>query len=104
MKRLFRALFAAGSSRAVPPVVIGFFLLVYIGIAFFTDETLITLMALTRKIPLLAVVLALIPLNSAFRLVRETISFLRTRRAMSGKTREGMGEMFDEAVELPVPA
>ncbi len=104
MKRLFRALFAAGSSRAVPPLVIGFFFLLYIGIAFFTDETLITLMAFTRKSVILAALLALIPLNSAFRLVRETIRFLKMRRAMSGKTKEGVAEMFDEVVELSVSA
>src|SRR6185369_2876829 len=62
MTRLFRALLAAGASRAVPPVVIGFFFLLYIGIAFFTDETLITLMAFTRKSLFLTVLLALIPL------------------------------------------
>jgi hypothetical protein len=104
MKRLFRALFAAGSSRAVPPVVIGFFFLLYVGIAFFTDETLITLMAFTRKSLILAILLALIPLNYAFRLVRETISFLKMRRAMSGKIKEGVAEMFDEVVEISVSA
>jgi hypothetical protein len=104
MKRLFRALFAAGSSRAVPPVVIGFFFLLYIGIAFFTDETLITLMAFTRKSLILAVLLALIPLNSAFRLVHEPIGFLRMRSAMSGKTKEGVVGIFDEVVEMPVSA
>ncbi len=104
MKRLFRALFAAGSSRAVPPVVIGFFFLLYIGIAFFTDETLITLMTFTRKSLILAVLLALIPLNSVFRLVRETIRFLRMRSALSGKTKEGVEEMFDEVVEIAVSA
>ncbi|MGB9081808.1 MAG: hypothetical protein WCD00_10960 [Desulfuromonadaceae bacterium] len=104
MKRLARALFAAGSSRAVPPLVIGFFFLLYIGIAFFTDETLITLMFFTRKSLILAVLLALIPLNSAFRLVRETIRFLRMRRVMSGKTKEGVAELFDEVVEISVSA
>lgn len=104
MKRLFLALYAAGSSRAVPPVVIGFFFLLYIGIAFFTDETLITLMAFTRKSSILAVLLALIPLNSAFRVVRETIRFLRMHSAMSGKTKEGVVEMFDEVVEISASA
>jgi hypothetical protein len=102
MKRLFRALFAAGSSRAVAPVIIGLFFLLYLGIAFFTDETLITLMAFTRNSLILSALLALIPLNSALRLVRETLRFLAKRRAMSGKTGEGATEMFDETVELPV--
>lgn len=100
MKRLFRIPFAAVSSRAVPPVVIGLFFLLYIGIAFFTDESLITLMAFTRKSLFLAALLALIPLNSAFRLVRETIRFLKIRSAMSGKAEDGMAEIFDEVVEL----
>ena len=101
MKRLLRAIFAAGSSRAVPPVVIGFFFLLYIGIAFFTDETLITLMAFTRKSLILAALLALIPLNSAFRIVRETVRQLAMRRALTGKPTDRMSELFDETVELP---
>jgi hypothetical protein len=104
MKRLFRALFAAGSSRVVAPVIIGIFFLLYIAIAFFTDETLITLMAFTRKSLILAVLLALIPVNSACRLVRETIRFLGMHRAISGKAAEGVAEMCDEVVELPVSA
>ena len=104
MKRLFRVLFAAASSRAVPPVVIGLFFLFYIGIAFFTDETLITLMAFTRKSMILAALLALIPLNRALRLVGETVRFRKMRRAMSGKTKEGVSKMFDEVVELSASA
>lgn len=104
MKRLLRTLLAAASSRAVPPVVIGFFFLLYIGIAFFTDETLITLMAVTRNSLILTALLALIPLNSALRLVREATGFLRMRRALSGKTIEGVAEMFDEVVEISDPA
>jgi hypothetical protein len=102
MKRLFRTLFTAVSSRAVPPVVIGLFFILYIGVAFFTDETLITLMAFTRRSVLLAALLALIPLNCAFRLIRETLTFLRMRSAMSGKIKEGTMGMFDEMVEIAV--
>ncbi len=104
MKRLFRTLFAAGSSRAVPPLVIGFFFILYIVVAFFTDETLITLIAFTRRSLILGAILALIPLNSAFRMIRETITFLGMRGALSGKTDKGVMGMFDEVVELSVPA
>lgn len=100
MKRLFRALLAAGSSRMLPPVVIGFFFILYIGIAFLTDETLITLMAFTSKSLILAAILALIPLSGVFRSVREMIGFLKKRRAMSGKMAENMTELFDETVEV----
>ena len=102
MKRLLRVIFTAASSRAVTPAVIGIFFLIYIGIAFFTDETLITLMAFTRNSLLLAALLALIPLNRALRLVNETTRFLAMRRALSGKTKAGAVEMFDEVVEIPV--
>lgn len=101
MKRLFRTLFAVVSSRAVPPVVIGFFFLLYIGIAFFTDETLITLLAFTRKNTVLAALLALIPLNGVLRVLQEGARHLKTRRALHGKSVDALPELFDEAVELP---
>ena len=104
MKRLFRVLFAIGSSRAVPPTVIGIFFFLYIVVAFFTDETLITLMAFTRKSMILSGILALIPLNSALRLVRETVTFLNMRSALSGKRAEGDTGMFDEVVEIAASA
>jgi len=100
MKRLLHAFLSAGTSRALPPLVIGFFFLLYIGIAFFTDETLITLMAFTRTSRILAVILALIPLNSALRILQETAWHLKKRRLLTGKTAEEMPELFDEAVEL----
>jgi hypothetical protein len=101
MKRMFRVLFAAGSSRAVTPVVIGFFFLLYVVIAFFTDETLITLMAFTRKSFILAGILALIPLSIALRIVRETLRQRAMRRALTGKSTDRTSELFDETVELP---
>jgi hypothetical protein len=101
MKRLIRVLFAAGASRAVPPVIIGLFFLLYIGIAFFTDETLITLMAFTGKFSILAGLLALIPLNCALRILLETGRHRALRRALSGKSGEGLSDLFDESVELP---
>jgi hypothetical protein len=100
MKRLFRTLFAAGSSRAVPPVVIGLFFLLYIGVAFFTDETLITLMAFTRRSLFLAALLALIPLNCALRILWETITYLKICRVLSGKPFDAISELFDEDVDL----
>ena len=103
MKRLLHAIVTAVSSRALAPLVIGFFFLLYIGIAFFTDETLITLMAFTRTSRILAGILALIPLNYAFRIVRETGWHIKTRRVLTGKAADDMPELFDEAVVLPVP-
>lgn len=102
MKRLFRALYAAGSSRAVPPVVVGFFFLLYIGIAFFTDETLIALIAFTRTSFVLAALLALIPLNCALRFLQETTVYLKRRRVLGGKSVDDIPVLFDEAVEVPV--
>ena len=101
MKRLLQTLLAAGSSRAMPPVVIGIFFLIYIGIAFFTDETLITLMAFTRKSIILAALLALIPLNRLLRMMLETVRQLKLRRALTGKSTASVDELFDEAVTLP---
>jgi len=103
MKRLLQTLLAAGSSRAMPPVVIGLFFLIYIGIAFFTDETLITLMAFTRRSFIIAALLALIPLNSLLRLLKETGRHLKIRSVLHGKNADCMAELFDETVTLPLP-
>lgn len=101
MKRLLSAILSAGSSRALAPLVIGFFFLFYIGIAFFTDETLITLMALTGRSFILAGILALIPLNCALRMLMATGRYLQLRRALAGKSADFIPDIFDETVEVP---
>jgi hypothetical protein len=101
MKRLLPIALAAASSRAVPPLVIGLFFLLYIGIAFFTDETLVTLIAFTGRSFILATLLALIPLNYGLRILRETVSFVKIRRLMAGTAAEDSAELFDETVVLP---
>ena len=101
MKRLLKTMLTVGSSRALSPLVIGFFFLLYVGIAFFTDEALITLIALTGKNKLLASLLALIPLNYALRIVRETLAYLKIRKMMGATSVEASPELFDETVELP---
>ena len=98
MKRLLRVL----SSRAASPLVAGFFLLLYIGIAFFTDETLIALMEFTRRSVVLVLVLALLPLNSAGRIVAETLEYLKRRRALAGDAADVPPGLFDDSVTLPV--
>jgi hypothetical protein len=89
-----------GASRAVTPLVIGFFFLLYLVIAFFTDETLITLMAFTSRGGILAIILALIPVNIALRMVVETEGFLKLRRSMARRGAGEPSELFDETVEL----
>ena len=106
MKKLLRLVWAVLSSRFLPPLVIGIFLLVYIGIAFFTDETLTTLMAFTRANIFLAALLALIPLNYALRMMLNTVSLLRRRQALAGGKVEAVPALFDETLELaaaPIP-
>ncbi len=100
MKRLLHAIWAVISSRALHPLVMGAFLLIYIAIAFFTDETLTALMGLTQKSFFLVLLLALLPLNSACRIIRETGRYLARRRALNGIA--PAAELFDETVELAV--
>lgn len=100
MKRLLQAIWATLSSRVLPPLVLGIFLLVYIAIAFFTDETLTTLMALTGENIFLTLLLALLPLNSACRIVRESGRFIARRRAMTGAGTALPTGLFDETVEM----
>jgi len=100
MKRLLRPVEALLTSRVTSPVVIGIFLLVYIGVAFFTEDALLAQMELTRRSVVLVALLALLPLNIAGRIVIETRRFLQMRRAISGKVAEREPELFDETIEL----
>lgn len=101
--RLLRSIWSVVSSRATSPLVIGFFLVLYIVIAFFTENALTTLMEFTRTSVVLAAVLVLLPLNSAGRLVTETAGYLRRRRVMNGREADVPPGMFDETVELAAP-
>ena len=101
MKRLLGPAWKLLASRSVTPLVICFFLLIYIVIAFWTDETLTVLMDLTRGSILLSLVLALLPLNIAARLVRESRDYLQQRRALAGNPELARAELYDESVELP---
>ncbi len=103
MNRMLRTLWALLSSRALPPLVLGLFLLLYIGIAFFTDETLITLMAIVRRNPLLVALLALLPLNGGCRMVVEISRYLNRRRSIFGYSSPPSGELYHESVELSAP-
>ena len=102
MKRLLRPVWAVLSSRVTSPVVIGIFLLVYIGIAFFTEDALTALMDLTRQSVVLVFLLALLPLNSAGRIVTETGRFIQRRRAFSGEAADVPDGLFDETIEVSV--
>lgn len=92
---------AAAISRSVAPGIVALFLLLYVGIAFGSNEPLTTLMALTRGNVMLLLLLALVPLNLAARLADEAWAHVRRRRAMAGKACAGAAGLFDDAVRLP---
>lgn len=102
MKRLLRSIWTVLSSRVMYPLVLGFFLLLYIGIAFGTDDALMALMEFTRTTVFLTVLFALLPLNSAGRIVTETFEYLKRRRALAGNGGDVQPGLFDEIVDLPV--
>ena len=100
MKRMLSAVWGVLSSRALAPLAIGCFLLLYIGTAFFTEDALIALMDFTRSSAILTVLLFLLPLGSAGRIAAETGSYLKRRRALAGKAGGVPAGLFDETVEL----
>lgn len=104
MNRLLRAIRDVLSSRFLPPLVIGFFFLLYVGIAFVTEETLTALMEFTRTSFFLSLLLALLPVNCAIRLVKETDDYLKRRRAMTEYGAHVPPELFDETVEISAPS
>ncbi|MBU5615428.1 hypothetical protein [Geomonas azotofigens] len=101
MSRVTATAARVATSPAVTPSVLAFFLLLYVGIAFGSNEPLTALMAITRGNPALIALLALIPLSGAARLVAETRDFLRRRRALSGAAGIDAGGLFDDEVALP---
>jgi hypothetical protein len=101
MIRLPRLLYGVLSSRALTPVVMGVFLLLYIGIAFFTEEALITLIGLAGSNIFLIALFALIPLNRGLRLLAELKGYSERRRALLGKADSASKELFDETVDVP---
>ena len=100
MKRLLCSAGALLSSRITSPVIIGIFLLVYIGIAFFTEDALIAQMELTRRSVILVLLLALLPLNVAGRIVAELRRYLERRRLAPETAPGRTAELFDETIEL----
>lgn len=102
MTRFLHAFLRGLSSRALPPLVMGFFLLIYIGIAFATDETLVALIEVSRRSVILVILLALLPLNHLARLVKESACQLKRSRALRGSVPADPA-LFDEAVPLSAP-
>ncbi len=102
MKRLLRAVGVLLTSRITSPVVIGIFLIIYIVIAFFTEDALITQMELTRRSVVLVALLALLPLNIAGRIVAEIRAFIERRRLMYGNVAGSDPELFDETIEIAI--
>lgn len=99
--KVLRKIWNALSYWALPPLVCGVFLLTYVGLAFSTDDALIALMAFTRSSVILAVLLALIPLNSLCRILMETDRYLKRRRAITGEAVDVPEGLFDESVTIP---
>lgn len=101
MRPLTATALRAAAWRGVPPCVMGFFLLLYVGIAFGSNEPLTSLMAITRGNILLVALLALVPLNGAARLALEGTQALTRRRALAGKGEDRCRGLFDDEVTLP---
>ncbi len=104
MKRLPRLCWNLISSPFTCPSVIGIFVLVYIGIAFITDDALIVLMELVRRNGILVLLLALLPIASLARLIKEIRCFRSGYQISTGDPSHDGASLFDEAVELETAA
>jgi len=100
MMRLFRHIYGFLASRALTPVVMGMFLFLYIGLAFFTEEALITLIGLVGSNVFLIILFALIPLNMGVRLLKEVKGHFERRRALLGEMERVPQGLFDETVAV----
>jgi len=101
MKRFCTLLFRIFASPRLTPLVIAVFSAIYVGIAFFSDEALITLIFMVKTSWALLGMLLIIPLNVLFRLVQETKLTIARRQALQGAVDIPQGGLFDETVTLP---
>jgi hypothetical protein len=101
VKKLVEAVRAALTSRFTSPIVLGLFLLVYVVIAFGTDDALTALIALTSQSRLLQLLLALLPLCALFRLFEAARREFVRGRLISGTRAAEPDGLFDESVSLP---
>lgn len=89
------------TSRALIPFVFGVFLLLYIMIAFRTEDALMALINVASANILLIALFALIPLNRVLTLIREMVDYSARKRVMRGHDNAARAELFDEAVIMP---
>lgn len=90
MKLILRALISLLSHRLLLPVVCGLFLLLYIGIAFFTDEALVTLVQLIGHNPLALGLLALVATNQGVLMVIDIRNSRSAGKFASGQLSSGV--------------
>jgi len=88
------------SAKGLTPVVIGVFLMLYIGIAFTTEDALMALIALAGSNIMLIALFALIPVNRCAYLIEEVRRHLARRKLLRGKMQGVVDPLFDETVKL----
>jgi hypothetical protein len=103
MKRLSGIIGDVLSFRGVPHLVCGVFLLLYVALAFRTEEALVGLMGLTRTNVFLLLLLALMPLHCGARMLGEAVSYIRRRRCMRSGVCATPAPLFDETASLDHP-
>ena len=99
MRRLAGRMVAVLASRAVTPLLVLLLFLLYVGIAFVSEEPLVTLMGVIRSNPPLVLLLAFMPVNLVLRALRAVISAVR-RRALARGRDVDPGGLFDAEVEV----
>jgi hypothetical protein len=99
-RSLFRPVWKTLASHALPPVVIGVFLLLYLGIAFNDDDALMSLIGIAGSNVMLISLFALIPINRVACLVEEFRRLLARRQLLRGKKGAVQESLFDETVKI----
>lgn len=100
MNRVLPFLAAIFLSRATTPLILSGFLLLYIGIAFFSPEPLSTLFRLTAHFPL-SIFFAVVPLNCGARLIQELRKSSARRAFREGAiVKAEPAELYDEYCTL----
>lgn len=100
MKLIFARIVTTMSHRLLLPVVCALFLTLYIAIAFFTDEALVTLVQLVGHNPLALGLLALVVINASFRMAGDLRSYLTSRQAVAGAAPAAVEGVFAQSLAV----
>jgi hypothetical protein len=101
MKALLRKAAGFMASTGLIPVVLILILCLYVGISFYTDEALVTLMAFAKQSGIALLLMIIFPVNFICRVLVELKRHRSRQRCMRGAAGTSAEGLFEESINVP---